>query len=95
MRGLRSPILCDAPSGEIAGMSPNHGGYIIQILYPDGRTAVLTSAKVNGGHDDMFSNFDGKVGAGYGREDVVLAPSDATPNIFVINMGRSRSILSQ
>lgn len=87
MRGFRSPILCDAPSSEAAGMSPNHGGSIIQVLYPDGRVAVLTSAKVNGGHDDMFSNFEGKVGAGYGRDDVVLGPSDATPNIFFINAG--------
>jgi hypothetical protein len=85
MRGFRTPILCDAPSNEAAGMSPNHGGSIIQVLYPDGRVGVLKSAKVNGGHDDMFSNFEGKVGAGYGRDDVVLGPSDATPNIVFIN----------
>ncbi len=72
-------------------MSPNHGGSIIQVLYPDGRVGALTSAKVNGGHDDMFSNMVGEVGAGYGREDVVLGPSDATPNIFVISAGPSRS----
>jgi hypothetical protein len=32
----------------------------------------------------MFANFEGKVGAGYGREDVVLGPSHATPNIVFI-----------
>lgn len=85
MRGFRSPILCDAPSNSAAALSPNHGGSIIQVLYPDGRVGVLTSAKVNGGNDDMFSNFEGKVGAGYGRDDVVLGSSDATPNIVFIN----------
>jgi prepilin-type processing-associated H-X9-DG protein len=81
MQGFRRPILCDAPDAN--GMSPNHGGSIIQVLFADGRVGSLRSAKINGGHDDMFSNIQGEVAAGYGLEDVVLGPSDATPKVFI------------
>jgi hypothetical protein len=90
-----TPIFCDAPSTESGGMSPNHGGSVIQVLFSDGRMASLTSAKVNGGHDDMFANIAGKVAAGYGREDVVLGPSHATPNMYFFSGYRPRNGLLQ
>jgi hypothetical protein len=86
-----TPIFCDAPSADGSGMSPNHGNTIIQVLFSDGHLASLTSTKVNGGHDDMFANIAGKVAAGYGREDVVLGPSQATPNIYVFSTNRTNN----
>jgi hypothetical protein len=88
---FRTPIFCDAPSPDGSGMSPNHSNTIIQVLFSDGHLAALTSAKVNGGHDDMFANIAGKVAAGYGRDDVVLGPSQATPNIYVFSAHRTKN----
>jgi hypothetical protein len=89
--GFRMPILSDAPSADANGMSPNHGGEIIQVLFADGRVGALTSAKVNGGHDDMFSNVEGRMAAGRGSQDIVLGPSYATPNLYYFSVHRAKS----
>ena len=77
--------LSDAPSNDASGMSPNHGGSIIQVLYSGRSVGVLTSAKVKGGHDDMFSNMEGNVAAGYGtRRHRARAPAKRRRTSFFI-----------
>jgi hypothetical protein len=87
--GFRRPVVSDAPSSEANGMSANHCGTLIQVLYTDGSVAVLTSAKVDGGHDELFWNLNGEVAAGVGTNDSVLAPSEATPGVIFIGSDRS------
>jgi prepilin-type processing-associated H-X9-DG protein len=93
--GSRTPILCDAPSTDLGNMSANHGGSVVQVLFADGSVAVLTSGKLQGGRDDLFCNLEGKVAAGVGGNDSVLAPSHATPGIFFAEADGSGHRLQQ
>jgi hypothetical protein len=86
---FRRPVLSDAPSSEADGTSSNHWGTLIQVLYSDGSIAVLTSTKVDGGHDELFRNVNGEVAAGVGTNDSVLAPSEATPGVIFVGSERS------
>jgi hypothetical protein len=91
IQGYRTPILCDAPGVEGHGMSPNHG-YVMQVLFSDGSVGVQTSAKVNNGDDDLFSNSQGQVAPGMGSDDVVLGSSAATANIFFLGSNRPQNL---
>ncbi len=75
-----SPVLSDASGDEhVDPMSPNHGGRVLQVQFADGSMQLLTSAKLPGLNDDLYHNNLGKVAAGLGPLDTVLAPSNATP----------------
>jgi hypothetical protein len=79
-RGSISPVLSDAAGdGETDSMSPNHGGRLVQVQCADGSLRLLTSVTLPGVNDDMYHNDLGKVAAGMGPWDTVLAPSNATP----------------
>ena len=75
-----SPVLSDATGDEQPdSMSPNHGGRLVQVQCADGSLRLLTSVTLPGMSDDMYHNDLGKVAAGVGPWDTVLAPSNATP----------------
>jgi len=93
--GFRTPVLCDAPGTEGDGMSPNHSGAVNQVLFADGRVAVLTSVKLQAGQDDFFHSIRGVVEAGFEREDSVLGRSEATPGIFFINSDSAQADVLQ
>jgi hypothetical protein len=79
-------VLADAAGDEDHGsMSPNHGGHIVLVQCGDGNLQMLTSVTLPGLNDDMYHNNLGKVAAGMGPLDTVLAPSDVTPSgdVFV------------
>jgi hypothetical protein len=75
-----SPVLSDASGDEhVDPMSPNHGGQLAQVQCADGSVRILRSVTLPGLDDDMYHNDLGKVAAGLGPLDTVLAPSYATP----------------
>lgn len=83
-RGARTPILSDAPGDGADGMSPNHCGSLVQVLFSDGSVKIFTTLKLHGGDDDLFRNQAGNVDAGLGPQDFVLGPSEASPKVFMI-----------
>ncbi len=84
VRGPRTPILSDAPSGIAYDMSPNHCGAIVQVLYSDGSVDIMTHSDLEDGSDDLFRNRDGQVDAGIGSNDFVLGRSEARPRMFYV-----------
>jgi hypothetical protein len=79
-RQQMSPVLSDASGDEhVDPMSPNHGGQLAQVQCADGSVRILRSVTLPGLDDDMYHNDLGKVAAGLGPLDTVLAPSYATP----------------
>jgi hypothetical protein len=84
-----SPLFSDTSGAEQDGlMSPNHGGSIVQVTYQDGSLRSLTSCTLPGLNDELFRNSLGLVAAGLGRQDSVLAPSGATPEIVAVGASR-------
>jgi hypothetical protein len=74
--------ICGDTSGDVPNaMSPNHGGSIVQILCWDGSVKSFTTCTLPDYNDDLFHNDQGMVAAGLGPRDVVLAPSNATPEL--------------
>jgi hypothetical protein len=72
------PIMSDAPPLHVeSGNSANHGGLGQNILFQDGHAVFFKSRVWKG--DDIYLNNEKKVGAGLGRNDVVLGSSAAKP----------------
>jgi hypothetical protein len=86
VRHRNYPLIADSPGDENGHMSPNHDGYVIQVVFGDGSVRTLTSSMVPGLSDHLFRNDHGQVGAGCGPHDCVLSRSEARPasNIFVL-----------
>jgi hypothetical protein len=74
------PLLADGPSPAIAGyQSANHGGCGQNVLYQDLSCKYTKQCKCKKRRDHLYLNDEGQVAAGCHPEDIVLAPSDATP----------------
>src|SRR5262245_7268322 len=72
------PIMADAPPLQVeSGNSANHGGFGQNILFQDGHAVFFNSRHWKG--DDIYLNDAKKVGAGLGRNDVVLGSSASKP----------------
>jgi len=84
-RQSHSPLFSDTSGDEADGMmSPNHGGYLVQVTFADGSVRSFTTCEVPGLEDNFFRNALGRVAAGCDRRDSVLGPSDAKPAIEVV-----------
>jgi hypothetical protein len=68
-------------------MSPNHDGYVIQVVFGDGSVRTLTNSMVPGLTDEMFRNAEGKVAAGCGPHDCVLSRSEVRPGSDLVMVG--------
>ena len=85
----RFPILSDQPPAitQLAALgsppsalnSPNHGGGGQNVLFEDGHTEWITLCVAGHSGDNIFLNRHGRVGAGIGPHDAVLAASDVSP----------------
>jgi hypothetical protein len=74
------PLLADGPSPAIAGyQSANHGGCGQNVLYQDLSCKYTKQCKCKKRRDHLYLNDEGQVAAGCHPEDIVLAPSGATP----------------
>jgi hypothetical protein len=72
-------ILADSPGDEGRG-SLNHGCGGQNVLFEDGHAEFLSRCRLShGAGDEIFRNTAGFVGAGIGRDDAVIAPSEARP----------------
>lgn len=73
------PLMADRPPAEgILSNSINHGLVGQNVLFADGHVRFLTTRTFGGG-DDIYTNRDGKVGAGLDVSDIVLGYSSARP----------------
>lgn len=75
-RSPYAPLMCDTAGDSENSMSQNHGGSILQVLCQDGHVRVLNTYILPEMNDDLFHNNRGRVSAGMGPLDAVLAPSD-------------------
>jgi prepilin-type processing-associated H-X9-DG protein len=87
--GLRRPTLGDSYAALVSDrparteedsnrpMSPNHQSQGQNVLFADGHVRWLGEAKV--GHDELFRNADGQVGAGKGPRDNSIGTSESVP----------------
>lgn len=71
-------VLADVPDAEARG-SLNHGCGGQNVLFEDGHTEFMSHCRRSLEGDDLFRNAAGFVGAGIGRDDSVIAPSEARP----------------
>jgi hypothetical protein len=83
-----SPVLSDAGDDSGDGVSPNHGGRIVQVQFADGSQRTLTTCTLPGLDDDMFRNDQGMVAAGLRRQDFVLGRSNAMPGFDLAAHGK-------
>jgi prepilin-type processing-associated H-X9-DG protein len=73
------PLMADRPPAEgIMSNSINHGLAGQNVLFADGHVSFLTT-RIYGAGDDIYTNRDGKVGAGLDVGDIVLGYSSARP----------------
>lgn len=76
-------VLADAPShgtsDKCALGSLNHGCGGQNVLFEDGHAEFLNRCKLQRQGDELFRNAAGFVGAGIGRDDVVIGASEARP----------------
>jgi prepilin-type processing-associated H-X9-DG protein len=73
------PLLADRPPAEgINSNSINHGLTGQNVLFADGHVRFLTTRKI-GVDEDIYTNRDGRVGAGLDVSDIVLGYSAARP----------------
>jgi prepilin-type processing-associated H-X9-DG protein len=71
--------LADRPPAEgINSNSINHGLAGQNVLFADGHIRFLSTRKI-GADDDIYTNRDGRVGAGLDVSDIVLGYSSARP----------------
>lgn len=81
LRNLNRPtfaVLADKPGSGSRG-SLNHGCGGQNVLFEDGHAEFLSNCRLDRAGDELFRNEFGFVGAGIGRDDVVIAPSEARP----------------
>lgn len=71
-------VLSDKPGAGSRG-SLNHGCGGQNVLFEDGHAEFLSNCRLDRAGDELFRNASGFVGAGVGRDDVVIAPSEARP----------------
>ncbi len=71
-------VLADKPGSGARG-SLNHGCGGQNVLFEDGHAEFLSNCRLDRAGDELFRNSAGFVGAGIGRDDVVIAPSEARP----------------
>ncbi|MBA4015685.1 MAG: hypothetical protein C0483_00710 [Pirellula sp.] len=71
-------VLADKPGTGSRG-SLNHGCGGQNVLFEDGHAEFLSNCRLSRRGDELFRNEAGFVGAGIGRDDVVVAPSEARP----------------
>ena len=81
-----SPVVGDSlTDSQDASISPNHGGNVVQILCWDGSVKSIATSNLPGFGEDVYRNNLGLIAAGIGREDAVLAPTNAMPGLeFVV-----------
>jgi hypothetical protein len=74
------PVLADRPPSDgVPGNSPNHGGIGQNVLFLDGHFAFVTQRTLGDPEDDIFRNYEQRVAAGIGANDIVLGYSSARP----------------
>jgi prepilin-type processing-associated H-X9-DG protein len=74
------PILADRPPSDgTPGNSPNHGGTGQNVLFLDGHFRFVPQRTVGDPDDDIFRNYEQRVAAGIGANDIVLGYSSARP----------------
>ncbi len=71
-------LVADMPSDDHAS-SPNHNGSGHNVLLEDGHVVFLTTCRMDGSTDDIFTNDEGKVAAGCHINDAVVVQSDVSP----------------
>lgn len=71
-------VLADKPGSVCVG-SLNHGCGGQTLLFEDGHAEFLSNCRLDCAGDELFRNSAGFVGAGIGRDDVVIVPSEARP----------------
>ena len=71
-------VLADKPGSGARG-SLNHGCGGQNVLFEDGHAEFLSNCRLDRAGDELFRNSAGFVGAGIGRDDVVIAPTEARP----------------
>ena len=78
------PLLSDLPPEvpDSSNNSESHGGRGQNTLWSDGSVSWATTHTLTGKDTNIYVNKDGKVAAGIGSEDIVLAPSDSRPSSF-------------
>lgn len=76
------PLLSDAPSLSVAGYhSANHGGAGQNFVFQDLSCRYITTCELDSEPDHWHLNNDGRSAAGCNSRDIVLAPSEATPQV--------------
>jgi len=77
------PIMSDRPPAGVfvgdRGNSPNHAGRGQNVLYGDGTVRFVKTREVGPNLDDIYTNDDGKVGAGRHARDAVVGAGPARP----------------
>jgi hypothetical protein len=71
-------LLADMPSEDFTS-SPNHAGRGHNVLLEDGHVVFLTSCRLDGSSDDIFTNDEGRAAAGCHINDAVVVRSDVSP----------------
>jgi hypothetical protein len=71
-------LVADTPSKDFTS-SPNHFGSGHNVLLEDGHVVFLTSCRLDGSTDDIFTNDEGKAAAGCHINDAVVVRSDVSP----------------
>jgi hypothetical protein len=72
-------LMADLP-GEKGSPIGHHGGCGRNVLFESGAIRYLTTCKMSGSRDDIYTNDDGEQDAGKGRDDSVLVGSDKSPS---------------
>jgi len=74
--------MADVPSACLHGyQSINHDGRGQNVLFEDGRVRFYCTSRPHAWADDVFVNEQGLVAAGRHRNDSVVGPSMAVPNL--------------
>jgi prepilin-type processing-associated H-X9-DG protein len=75
------PILADAPVFDANGLKlVNHGGLGFNVLYVDGHLEFKREFAIPG-DKNVYLNLYDKPAAGFGQDDIVLAPSAISPGV--------------
>jgi hypothetical protein len=84
-KNLRRPffaLMADVPSTCLSGhQSINHDGRGQNVLFEDGRVRFYCTSRPHAWADDVFVNAFGLVAVGRNRNDSVVGPSMAVPNL--------------
>lgn len=86
----RTALMADAPArrdGD-AVVSRNHGDCGQNVLFEDGHVAFMTGCWAPDETDHLYLNDVSQIAAGRHRNDIVLAPSEATPlGVRIVTFG--------